>query len=105
MNEIEYRFPKSTCNAFLREYMSDDQPAEEVEKRGKQLQQIIEHHALAANPPKTLTTMEDVSRWYVEETGQIEQLPVDEELREFHRVQLNMRYAELTQSLLETMHP
>jgi hypothetical protein len=105
LNEVEYRLPKSIVKSFLRKYMSHDQPADEVEARGKQLQQIIQEHAHAANPPKKSNSMQELADWYLQEQSQIQSLPIEDEVRDFHLVQLNIRYSELTQAMLEKIEP
>lgn len=105
MNEIADRFSRSNVNSFIRKFMSDNQPADEVEKRGQQLQRIIKEHANAANPPRKSNSLEELANWYAKEQSQIQSLPIEDEVRDLHTVQLNIRYAELTQNLLEKIEP
>jgi hypothetical protein len=102
---ISYRFGPSMFHAFLQKYMGSDQPADAVESRAKQLQCIIEEHAEAANPPKKSTSIQELTDWFVKQQERISSLPIDDDVRDFHTVQLNIRYSELTQAILEKVEP
>ena len=104
-SEIEDRFPKATLSSFMQTYMSDAQPVEAVERRGNELRRIIQQHRETVQPRKKCHTVQGLAEWFLAEKERIEALPVDEELREEHLVQLNMRYAELTHNMLQKMEP
>lgn len=103
--EIADRFPKSMLDAFMHAYMSDAHAPEDVERRGKELQRIIEQHRQTSKPEKKPRTIQELAEWYLAEKARIEALPLDEEIKEDHRVQLDIRYSELTQSLLQKIEP
>jgi hypothetical protein len=103
--EIKKRFSKKALDEFMQEYMADSQPAEIVERRSRELQRIIEEHRVAVKPIRKFHTIQELAEWFVKEQKRIQTLPIDDELREEHLVQLNMRYAELTQDMLQKMEP
>jgi hypothetical protein len=103
--EIADRYPKPRLNSFMQTYMNDSHPAEMVERRGQEIRNLIEQHRSAVVPPKKCHTIQELAEWLVTEQRRIDLLPLDEELREEHRVLLNIRYAELTQNMLQKMEP
>jgi hypothetical protein len=103
--EIARRFPRKNMERFMQTYMSDADPAESVEQRGKELQNIIEQHRNCVKPDKPPQTIQDLAEWYLREKSQIDALPLDEELKQEHAAALDMRYAELTQELLQRIEP
>ena len=105
VHEIESRFPKEMLDSFMLTYMNDNQPVEAVERRGKELQRSILLHLEEERPVRKYLTIDELADWFVKEKQRIESLPIEEELREEHLVQLNMRYAELTQDMLQRMTP
>jgi hypothetical protein len=105
LNELANRFPKPVFNAFMQTYMNDHQPAEAVERRGKELQRIVQEHAAEVKPAKKSNSMHELAGWFLQEKERIESLPIDTEIRDCHLVQLNIRYAELTQNMLEKVQP
>ena len=104
-SEIGKHFPKSMFDAFLQTYMSDADRADDVERRGKELQRIIDQHRQKVKPEKRPRTIQELAEWYVREKSRIDALPLDEELKQEHAAALDMRYAELTQDLLQRLEP
>lgn len=105
LNEVADRFPKSVFDAFMEKYMNDVQPAEAVERRSKELRGIIQQHRDAAKPPKKFHSIQELTAWFLNEKTHVESLPIDSDVRDGHLANLNIRYAELTQHMLETMEP
>jgi hypothetical protein len=99
------RFPKASLDDFLTKYMGDNHSPEEVEVRGRQLQDIIREHAHGIEPPKTPYTIESLAEWYKKQKEVVEKLAVDDRQKQAQLAQLNARYAELMQSLMETLQP
>lgn len=104
-SDISERFPKSMFDAFLQTYMNDSHDAEDVERRGRELQAIIEQHRSKAKPERKPRTIQDLAEWYLREKHRIDSLPLDDELKQEHMAALDMRYAELTQEVLQSMEP
>lgn len=105
--EISARLPREQLDAFMRRYMTDSHNPTEVERRGRELQAIIERHGDPAPvtpivPPQNL---EQLARWFVVECERIDALPVDEDLKDIHMVQLNKRYEELSNTLMKEIRP
>lgn len=103
--EIARRFPRKSMERFIQTYMSDADPAEHVEQRGRELENIIEQHRNCVKPDKQPRTIQDLAEWYVRERNLIDTLPLDDALKQEHAAALDMRYAELTQELLQRIEP
>jgi hypothetical protein len=103
--EIARRFPRKNMERFMQTYMSDADPPESVEQRGRELENIIEQHRNCVKPDKPPKTIQDLAEWYLREKGRIDALPLDDELKQEHAAALDMRYAELTQELLQRIEP
>src|ERR1019366_3520455 len=99
------RFPKAVYDEFVKRYLGDDRTPVDVEQRAKQLQDAILEHVAQIEPPKTPYTIESLTDWYKKTKKQIEDLTVDDRYKQAQLAQLNARFAELTQALMETLHP
>lgn len=99
------RFPKASFDDFLTKYMGDNHSPEEVEARGHQLQDIILQHVQSIEPPKTPFTIESLAAWYKKQKQLVESLAVDDRQKQAQLAQLNARYAELMQTLMENLQP
>jgi len=102
--EIGGRFPQTEVDRFLRTYMSDAQSVDEVERRGQELQRLIHEHRqhIQRDPPETIQAL---AEWYLGEKERIEALPLDDDLKQTHLMQLDYRYAELSEQLLQRARP
>ena len=103
--EIAHRFPRTMLVEFMRTYMTDAHVAADVERRGRELQQIIESHLRMIVPEEKPRTISELSIWYLDQKRHIEVLPLEEELKHEHLIALDIRYSELTQDLLQKMEP
>lgn len=103
--EIGARFPRESFDRFLDEYMGDGASPAEVEHRGKELAKIIEQHRQTVKPDKQPRTIQHLAEWYLQERQRIDSLPLEDELKQEHHAALDMRYAELTQELLQRIAP
>jgi hypothetical protein len=103
--DIADRFPRSMFDAFLQTYMSDTDEPEDVERRGRELEKMIDEHRKSVKPEKRPRTIQDLAEWYLREKQRIDALPLDEELKQEHMAALDMRYAELTQEMLQSLEP
>jgi len=97
------RLPRDTLDDFVAKYMGDDQPLELVEERAAQLQAMIQQHYERVNPPERFADLGQVACWYEKQKKKIERLDVDQSFKDDYLVQLNERYAELTQRVLEKL--
>ncbi len=71
--EIGARLPRTQFEEFLKRYLSDHLPPEEVEENGRQLQQLLlEHRQHAPEAEKRFHTLEDVMTWFLEEQKRLE---------------------------------
>jgi len=99
------RFSRETLADFMQKYMGDGQTADEVEERGRQLQETILQHVHQIVPPKAPYTIESLADWYKTTKQVVDTLPVEDRYKQAQLAQLNARYAELMQSLMESLRP
>lgn len=99
------RFTKETFADFISKYMGDGRPPDDVEERGSQLREIILQHVHQIEPPKKPYTIESLAEWYRATKELIDSLPVEARYKQAQMAQLNARYAELMQSLMESLQP
>lgn len=103
--DINRRFNRQMLNDYMSRYMGDSEPSDVVERRAKELRALIEKHREAVGLGDRPKSIDQLARWFLEEKGRIEALPLDEDLREEHLAMLQIRYAELSQEILETARP
>jgi hypothetical protein len=103
--DLATRFPRAMFQDYLKRYLWDDRPADEVERRGVQLDDLILFHVAKIDPPKKCQNIEDLSRWYMEEKRRIDTVDIDPMYKATYLAQINARYAELTEKLLSEMTP
>jgi hypothetical protein len=103
--EIGDRFSRQELERFMGTYMGDDHAAEDVERRGEELCKVMADYRQPDKPEKKKRTMQDLAEWYLREKQAIESLPLEEFVRLEHVAALDMRYAELTQELLQRIEP
>lgn len=105
--EISERFPRAAFDQFLQTYMHDGIEVADVERRAVELQGIIEQHRRLSDPAalKKPKSLEDITRWYIEERKRIQGMDVDEEIKSVQLGLLEQRYAELSERFLTTYEP
>jgi|GEM_PF-2473174 len=102
---IKKRFNRSMFDAFVAKYMGDNRPADEVEERADQLSSLITQHVNAVVPEVKKADLGEITAWYVNEKERFNALPIDDEVKDEHLRQLEIRYSELTEEFLEKMRP
>jgi hypothetical protein len=105
--EIRDRFPKAAFDHFLQTYMHDSIDVADVERRAVELQGIIEQHRRLSDPGalKKPKSLEDITRWYIDERKRIQGMEVDAEIKSVQLGLLEQRYAELSERFLTTYEP
>lgn len=103
--EIGDRFSRRDLDDFIQRYMGEDQPVDVVRRRTNQLIETIRRHIEAVDPPEEIATMEDLTVWYSQQKTKLEDLDIDVTFKEDYLIQLNERFAELSQRLLEAIKP
>lgn len=103
--DIRDRFNREALDRYMQKYMSDEETAETVERRGEELQGLIEKHCEVKGIVDDPQSIDDLAQWFIDEKNRIELLPLDERMRASHLAHLNMRYAELSQEILEKVRP
>lgn len=99
------RFNAGHLSDYLRKYMGDDQPAEDVERRGEELIGTLQQHLEFIDPPGQKRSLDELARWHSEQKSLIENLPIDAKLQRMLLAELNGRHAELCQKLLAELEP
>lgn len=98
------RFSKEAFDDFVRRNMGDGLEPEIVEERSRQLKTIILSHVEQIEPAKP-KSVEALTEWFNSTKRAIEKLPIDDRQKQSQIGQLNQRYAELMESLLEDLRP
>lgn len=103
--DIQPRFTRKMLDDFMRKYMHDGQPVETVEKRADELCALMERHREILKGRAQPMTLDELAKWFLDEKQRIEALQLDEELKDDHLAHLHIRYAELSQEILEKLNP
>lgn len=103
--EIGTRFPRELFHEFLARHLGDNHPPEYVEERSRQLQEIIRAHLERVEPPKKKRTVEELAAWYATMRETIERQPIDDRQKRVQLAQLNLRYRDLVNDVMETLEP
>ena len=90
---------------YMQQFMSDKESAETVERRAKELRDIIEQHYQQVGGDPGALSIDQLAEWFVEQKKRIEKAPMEDRQKQNLLAQLNRRYAELAQSILEKMSP
>ncbi|CAK9076189.1 TraG-D_C domain-containing protein (Fragment) [Durusdinium trenchii] len=101
--EIQDRFTRQQFDDFASKYMGSSETPETIESRGKQLQQLIRDHHERVNPPEKFHGLEELATWYAKQKQEVQALPIDDSFKADYLVQLNERYADLTQKVMENL--
>ncbi|MCB9924522.1 MAG: hypothetical protein H6822_20255 [Planctomycetaceae bacterium] len=104
-HDIEERYPRKRFEEFVNTFVRDDNPVEVVERRAGELQRLIEQHYEAANPPEEFLDLAALTLWYEKQLATIEKLDVADIYKQSYKVQLNERYSELAERLMESLEP
>ena len=103
--DIKDRFSRQMLQEYMTKYMGDSETPETVERRAEELRALIDGHREAVGLGDRPQSIDQLARWYLEEKGRIEALPLDAGLRDEHLAQLEIRYADLSQEILEKARP
>jgi hypothetical protein len=97
--QLRERFTQQMFDDFLAKYMGDDQPPDEVERRGTELLQTLQKHVEATDVPEQKQTLEDLAHWFLQQKEHIGALPLDDKVKRVHVAELTCRYNELSTRL------
>jgi hypothetical protein len=103
--EIGERLSREVLADYVRRHMGDDRPAETVEARARQLQEIIRRHLERVEPPPKRMTIAELAEWFLREKRQIDAAPLSPEDREAILAQLEARYAKLQEKHIRSIEP
>lgn len=99
------RLTMETFQDFMTRHMGDEHSPEYVEMRGRELQDLILHHAFEIKPLEESSSLESLSKWYQETKLVIANLPIEDRYKQAQFAHLNARYAELMQELVGSLRP
>jgi hypothetical protein len=99
------RFTQEMLDRYFKEFMGEDHSADDVERRGRELLEIIQKLAVEDAPAKPPMSLAELTTWYLDQKQQIEPMQVDERLKRAYLADLNKRYRELASLLLEKLEP
>jgi hypothetical protein len=103
--DIATRFTRAMFDDYMRKFMTDSDDIDTVERRGRELQAIIEKHYEQAGGTVKPRTFEELSVWFSDQKRRIENAPMAEEQQQMLIAMLEIRYADLSQQILEHMQP
>jgi hypothetical protein len=103
--DIQPRFTRKMLDDFMRKYMQEREGAGIVEKRADELCAIMERHREILKGKSQPMTIDQLATWFLDEKKRIEALAIDDELKDDHLAHLHIRYAELSQQILEKLNP
>lgn len=101
--DIGRRFPREQLDKFIQKYMGADRSTEVIERRADELRQVIQQLHEAVDPPTRFTELSQLTAWYEQQKQQVQSLSVAEMHKEDYLAQLNERYTELMQQILEKL--
>jgi hypothetical protein len=103
--DMNGRFGRGQFDEYVRLYMGDDKPPEEVERRAQRLIGLMDGHLEKAGAAGSKPDVAALAAWYQETKAQIEAQPVDDRAKRVQVAQLTARYTELVQQHLEELTP
>ena len=103
--KIHKRFPQKMFDRFVATFMGDDQPPDDVHRRGQELLQMLQQNLEEVEPPEKKQTPEDLAQWFQNQKILIESLPIDDTFKRQQLAELNTRYSELSSKLMERLQP
>jgi hypothetical protein len=103
--ELADRFPRELFDDFAQRYLSDVHSPDYVEQRAQQLEDIIRQHLEKVQPVKKMRSLEELTTALQEEKQRIEQLPVDQEIKDLLLIELEQRFDELIKRFIREIQP
>lgn len=101
--DLGERFTREQLGEFVKKFMGADKSIDVIERRAGELQRLIQQHYEAVSPPSRFTDLAELTAWHERQRQQIGSLSVADMYKQDFLVQLNERYAELTQQTLEKL--
>ena len=98
--EIGDRFTRELFEDYVKRYLHDGLDADEVERRGEQLQDLLRQHHEKAVPPKA-NSLSELAQWFERRKTEIDALPVEDGFKRSYVAMLNARFQELTKEQME----
>ncbi len=103
--EIGERFSRQELERFMGTYMGEEHTADDVERRGAELRQMMADYCQPPKPQKKKQTLKELTDWYQSEKQVIESLTLDELVRKEYVAALTRRHADMMDNLLQKLEP
>jgi hypothetical protein len=102
---VTNRFTRKDFDEYVGEYMNDKFSADDVERRGKELHELIEYHSLQIDPPPKTVSLPELAAWFESQIEKIEEMNLSERMKRTMLSKLKRRYAEAVDRKLEDLEP
>jgi hypothetical protein len=97
--EIGQRFTRQKFDDWMRSYLGESQPPDEVEQRAGQLRSLLEQHREKA-APTGFKNLSDLATWFAQQKQEIDSLP-DPKMQQRMVAMLKERYEDLATRFFE----
>jgi len=104
-SSIGDRFTQDQLEKYVADFMGDEHPSEDVENRGSQLIEMLTELTSEPASGSEKISLEQLASWFVDQKKRIDALPLDEIIKQRLNAGLNVRYAELTEQLIQDLRP
>ena len=95
------RFPREQYEAMVERYLTSDLSVEIYKTNAQQICDLIRDQAARVDPASKFDSMEDLERWFSDNTDRVERLDISEHLKADTLTRLNIRYSDMARKLLE----
>jgi flagellar biosynthesis GTPase FlhF len=102
---VKKRFTRKDFDEYLGEFMNDKFSAEIVEQRGSELKSLMQYHVLQVDPPPKTVSLAESAIWFEAQIKKIQELPLDDKMKRAMLSELQQRYAETVDKLMEDLEP
>jgi hypothetical protein len=99
------RFPRATLDEFVTKYMSDSEPLEVIQRRGRELIEVMERQRKTVEPGERTVDLDTLGRWYADQLEKVESLTLDDDAKEILRGMLGDRFDDLIHKHFEGNQP
>jgi hypothetical protein len=103
--ELGDRFTRSMFESYVARHLGHDHPPEYVELRAQQLRDALQQLLDKLEPASRRLSLEELTQWYQSMRQKIEALPIDDRSKRTQIAQLNERYRNLVNDLMEDLQP
>lgn len=102
---VDGRFSEDHLKQYVTDFMGDEHPAEDVENRGRELATMLTELTTQPTAESESFSLEQLASWFVDQKQRIDELPLQDTIKQRLHAGLNVRYAELTEQLIQGLRP